>query len=197
MLDAHAKAATPKRRDVLRHRNRNIVALRSAGSFISLNDRLFRNTEGLIFGRDPDLCSYAAPFDADMSRVHFGLFKFDGLLHIIDMQSTQGTFVNGVEVLPTEPRILQVGHRITAGQTILHCVDHQDDPIFEARTIKELGSQQLFTHGSQRAASIRLGKSRKFLVGLLGDSIDAIYDLRHRSALVRGALQTANIRRSP
>ena len=65
----------------------------------------------------PDLCLSA--FDAEqqaVSRLHAALFISDwGGIKVVDLDSTNGTFLNGMRIMPHQPRILRDGDEIRLG----------------------------------------------------------------------------------
>lgn len=68
---------------------------------------------------DLDLAPWDAATPRTVSRLHAELLWVDGLLHVRDLGSRNGTKING-ELLPrtptpTEPHPLQAGDRITFG----------------------------------------------------------------------------------
>lgn len=68
-----------------------------------------------VIGRGQDV---QAPLDADMgvSRRHAEIFAAGAWLSIRDLQSTHGTYVNGLKIIE---KALQPGDQITIGQSIL------------------------------------------------------------------------------
>lgn len=54
-----------------------------------------------------------------ISRVHAAVASRQGAYHIIDLGSTNGTFVNGQRLVPHNPRQLRHGDRIRLGQIVL------------------------------------------------------------------------------
>ena len=76
--------------------------------------RLFRGTTRI--GRDPDNELIAAT--AQVSR-HHAEIRFDGTCwNLVDLQSTNGTFVNGQRIWPGQPRRLQPGDVVRFGPTV-------------------------------------------------------------------------------
>jgi pSer/pThr/pTyr-binding forkhead associated (FHA) protein len=77
--------------------------------------------EGYIFGRsdssstyvpDIDLAEFGAR-DKGVSRRHAVLVRYHGLLHIVDLSSVNGTFLNGERLLPDVPYPLNAGHQLS------------------------------------------------------------------------------------
>ena len=76
--------------------------------------RLYRGT--MRVGRDPDNELIAAT--AQVSR-HHAEIRFDGTYwNLVDMQSTNGTFVNNQRIWPGQPRRLQPGDVVRFGPTV-------------------------------------------------------------------------------
>ena len=55
--------------------------------------------------------------DAYMSRVHAEIRIESGKIGVMDLGSTNGTFVNGVRLAASEPRVLKPGDMLTLGKT--------------------------------------------------------------------------------
>ena len=68
---------------------------------------------------------YQVPFDNFMSSVHFELEHASSEARILDRESRNGTYVNGVKVRATS---LRDGDQITAGMTVfaVHLVDREN-----------------------------------------------------------------------
>lgn len=76
--------------------------------------------EGYIFGRsdssstylpDIDLAAYDAR-DKGVSRRHAVLIRYRGMIHILDLNSVNGTFLNGERILPEVPYALNGGDQV-------------------------------------------------------------------------------------
>lgn len=90
-------------------------------------------SEGYIIGRsdaqsvyppDIDLASFQAR-DRGVSRRHAALVTYSGELHILDLDSVNGTFVNNKRLLPESPFALRHGDRIMLGDFELIFVQEQ------------------------------------------------------------------------
>ena len=84
-------------------------------------------TEGFVLGRsdskssyipDVDLASFRA-LDKGVSRRHAAFVRFQGKLHIVDLSSVNGTFLNGNRLTPEMPYPLNAGDRLTLGELAL------------------------------------------------------------------------------
>ncbi len=63
------------------------------------------------------------PFNAlekGVSRTHAALRRGDEMLFIVDMDSTNGTFLNEQPLTPHQPRVVRSGDEIRLGQLVLH-----------------------------------------------------------------------------
>jgi pSer/pThr/pTyr-binding forkhead associated (FHA) protein len=85
-------------------------------------------TEGYVLGRSDHRSSYLpdidlAPYHArerGVSRRHAVLVCYKDLLHVIDLQSANGTFLNGARLIAEQPYPLQEGDELhLANLTIL------------------------------------------------------------------------------
>jgi pSer/pThr/pTyr-binding forkhead associated (FHA) protein len=84
-------------------------------------------TEGFVLGRsdskssyipDVDLASFRA-LDKGVSRRHAAFVRYQGKLHIVDLSSVNGTFLNGSRLTPEMPYPLNAGDRLTLGELAL------------------------------------------------------------------------------
>lgn len=82
----------------------------SKGDFIALKEGDY------TFGRGRDAAILLADPEATISRVHFKLMVRDGRIAIRDLNSTNGTKVNGIEIEDAE---LKKGDTINAGKVAL------------------------------------------------------------------------------
>ncbi len=92
-------------------------------------------SEGYIIGRSDAQSVYPpdidlAPFqarDRGVSRRHAALVSYSGELHILDLDSVNGTFVNNKRLLPESPFALRNGDRVLLGD--FEMIFSQDQPI--------------------------------------------------------------------
>jgi hypothetical protein len=68
---------------------------------------------------DIDLSTYAA-YQMGVSRAHAYIERADGHLKLHDLNSRNGTFVNGQRISPEEPQLLHNGDEVRLGKIILH-----------------------------------------------------------------------------
>ncbi|RMG90033.1 MAG: FHA domain-containing protein [Chloroflexi bacterium] len=85
------------------------------------------DVEGRIIGRsgnqdgfmpDIDLNDYGAR-EAGVSRRHAVLVNYGGDVHIIDLDSVNGTFINGERLMPNQPYRFDQGDQISIGNLVL------------------------------------------------------------------------------
>jgi pSer/pThr/pTyr-binding forkhead associated (FHA) protein len=86
--------------------------------------------QGYILGRsdgksdfvpDVDLANYGAR-DLGVSRRHAALVRYQGSLHIIDLNSVNGTYLNGARILADNPHPLNGGEELRIGDLNLRLV---------------------------------------------------------------------------
>jgi hypothetical protein len=73
------------------------------------------NTE-ITLGRDPS-CTISIQDDSFVSTLHLRVYDYDGQPMVEDLNSTNGTFVNGNKLRGS--RVLQPGDRIQVGTTVI------------------------------------------------------------------------------
>jgi predicted component of type VI protein secretion system len=73
---------------------------------------------GLAVGRHPALCERTLA-DESVSRRHFRIGLADARLYVEDLNSLNGTFLDGERIAPFEPVPLALGQVIVAGRTTL------------------------------------------------------------------------------
>lgn len=75
---------------------------------------LGRSDEHSDFLPDVDLANFGAR-DKGVSRRHAALVRYHGRLHILDLNSVNGTFLNGTRLLSDNPHPLSAGDEIRIG----------------------------------------------------------------------------------
>jgi len=84
--------------------------------------------ERVIFGRsddgssvkpDVDFSSYGA-IEKGVSRQHAALEVNEDTLMILDVGSSNGTYLNGQRLLPNQPRVLRDGDEVRLGKLVAH-----------------------------------------------------------------------------
>lgn len=80
----------------------------------------------IVFGRsdsatktypDLDLTPYGA-MDSGVSRTHAAIRRKDKSLMLVDLNSTNGTFINGQQIPPEQPHVIRDGDEIQFGKLI-------------------------------------------------------------------------------
>lgn len=85
------------------------------GNFYNVSYNL---TTSLIVGRS-EMCDLRID-DAELSRQHFAIEKRDNVLSVSDLDSANGTYVNGVKI--GSVTYLNTGDRITAGNSVIRVI---------------------------------------------------------------------------
>lgn len=73
--------------------------------------------EGYVIGRSDSDAQYAPDIDltpfhvnqSGISRRHAALVAYRGYVHVVDLDSTNGTFINGERISPSYPYLLKDG----------------------------------------------------------------------------------------
>ena len=73
--------------------------------------------QGVIIGKSAENCMIAITHEKSISRKHCRIFKIDELVYIEDLNSANGTFVNGKKI--TEKTVLNSNDKIKLGRVIL------------------------------------------------------------------------------
>lgn len=68
---------------------------------------------------DLDLTPFGA-LDNGVSRVHAALRRGDEVISIVDLDSANGTYLNGQRLAAHQPRLLRDGDEIRLGKLVLH-----------------------------------------------------------------------------
>ena len=66
-----------------------------------------------------DLTPYGAQ-DRGVSRIHAALRRGDEVLSIVDLDSANGTYLNGQRLASNQPRLLRDGDEIRLGKLVMH-----------------------------------------------------------------------------
>ena len=83
---------------------------------------LGRSDENSEFVPDVDLANLGAR-ERGVSRRHAALVRYQGSLHIIDLNSVNGTFLNGARILADNPHPLTGGEELRIGNLNLRLVN--------------------------------------------------------------------------
>jgi hypothetical protein len=68
---------------------------------------------------DLDLAAYGA-LEKGVSRIHAALRRGEDVLSIVDLDSANGTFLNGQRLAAHQPRLLRDGDEIRLGKLVMH-----------------------------------------------------------------------------
>ena len=71
-----------------------------------------------VIGKKREEVDYALE-DCSVSRIHARILEEDGRIYLEDLNSTNGTFKNGLRLQPYEKRKLEEGDEIKFGSVIL------------------------------------------------------------------------------
>jgi hypothetical protein len=105
----------------------SMLVLAIRGSNVSFKVRPQKHTHALVIGRgdqttmpDIDLTEFGAA-SLGVSRMHVTLHydSKSASLAVTDMNTVNGTFINGVKLLPQEVRVLRHGDELRLGQMVL------------------------------------------------------------------------------
>lgn len=91
-------------------------------------------TDGFIIGRSDNKSSYAVDIDLSgfnalekgISRRHSALVYYEDKLHVVDLSSANGSFLNGQRLMSETPYVLSDGDQLTLGQLML-TVSHRQN----------------------------------------------------------------------
>lgn len=92
----------------------NTSLLASGGTLIRKKSgaRVEIDRPEFLIGREASKVTYCVSDNPSVGRVHAKLIVRDGATYIMDMQSTNGTFVNGVKCLPNKEKLLKKGDKV-------------------------------------------------------------------------------------
>ena len=105
------------------HGNQVIIHIRDAPEPVTIAP-----AEEFLIGRqddasgitpDLDLTPFGA-LDRGVSRIHAALRRGDDVLSIVDLDSANGTFLNGQRLASHQPRLLRDGDEIRLGKLVMH-----------------------------------------------------------------------------
>lgn len=80
---------------------------------------LGRNDSSGSVAPDIDLTPYGA-LEKGVSRTHAAIERSEDTLTLLDLGSSNGTFLNGQKLIPDQPRVLRDGDEIRLGKLIAH-----------------------------------------------------------------------------
>ena len=105
------------------HRNQVIIHVRDAAEPLAIvpEDEFLLGRRDSATGVSPDLD--LSPFGAlekGVSRIHAALRRGEDVLSIVDLESANGTFLNGQRLAANQPRLLRDGDEIRLGKLVMH-----------------------------------------------------------------------------
>jgi pSer/pThr/pTyr-binding forkhead associated (FHA) protein len=85
-------------------------------------------TDGLVIGRSDSRSSYIPDVDLSplqalekgVSRRHAAFVRYEEKLHILDLSSINGTFLNGVRLKPDIPYLVNAGDQLGLGDLLVN-----------------------------------------------------------------------------
>ena len=88
---------------------------------VSPDDELLMGRQDSVSGIAPDLdLTRFGALEKGVSRVHAALRRGEDVLSLVDMESSNGTFLNGQRLAPRQPRLLRDGDEIRLGKLVMH-----------------------------------------------------------------------------
>lgn len=102
------------------------VTLRPVSGSVMLNVS-FAHSDGAILGRSDSKSSYVPDIDLaelqalerGVSRRHAALVRYQNRLHVVDLSSVNGTFLNNRKLPPETPYLLNPGDQLKLGDLVL------------------------------------------------------------------------------
>ena len=73
---------------------------------------------------DVDLASYQAQ-EKGVSRIHAAIERIGVTVTVVDLGSTNGTYLNGQRLVPHQPRVLRGGEEIRLGKLVIYVATMQ------------------------------------------------------------------------
>lgn len=100
-----------------------VIRIRDYADPISLQPK-----DELLFGRSDNQPGFALDLDMTpfggaengVSRRHAAIRRGDNTLTLVDLESTNGTHLNGQRLTPHQPRVLRDGDEIRMGRLVFH-----------------------------------------------------------------------------
>ena len=134
--------------------------------------------------------------DRTISRRHAELTPDEGKWVLRDLQSSNGTFVNGVRVI--EPRLLQPGDQIRAGTTLLVFGEDPRQSKMQLQRVKAVGRDQMevslqhtvaANDDSMIMSSPGPEQSAQFQLNVVYDLVELIGNIREKQELFDRVMQ--------
>ncbi len=86
---------------------------------------LGRSDDAIQYSPDVDLATYEAR-ERGVSRRHAALVLFSGAMHLVDLGSVNGTYINGVRLVPDHPSRISPGDELRLGMLELILLKQKD-----------------------------------------------------------------------
>ncbi|HEC21866.1 MAG TPA: FHA domain-containing protein [Chloroflexi bacterium] len=106
-----------------REQNEVIIHVRDADEPISIRPGveflIGRSDSSSGINPDLDLTPYGA-LEKGVSRIHAALRRGEDVLSIVDLDSANGTYLNGQRLAAHQPRLLRDGDEIRLGKLVMH-----------------------------------------------------------------------------
>lgn len=91
--------------------------------------------EGYIIGRSDNKSSYTPDIDLTaynalqkgLSRRHAALVRYQGMVHVLDLSSVNGTFLNGQRLAPEAPYPVRAGDKLRLGNFNIQLNRHESE----------------------------------------------------------------------
>lgn len=122
--------------------NNSNVLLQVLISSPDINETINLDGEEFIFGRSSGSTVYLN--DPAFSRSHFKLIVVNGALQLTDLGSSNGTFINGVQVSPVNPESVIKGDEITVNNSPIKIkIQKIDWPVPDDATVLNISVSKL------------------------------------------------------
>jgi transcriptional regulator with GAF, ATPase, and Fis domain len=130
-------------------------------------------------GRDP--ANHLCLHDRTVSRKHFAISETDAAFHLVDLDSQNGTFVNGI---PVRRKLLGHGDSIRVGQSELVFLIGEDDELApRGVTFKEEASGELLTTTIKQ--EVGPGRELGTDVGRMARDLNALFKIANTINSIR------------
>jgi hypothetical protein len=104
--------------------NLAIEGYKEASVQVTIRDQIVVGRTSSNTDEKPDLD--LTPFGAvehGVSRQHIMITKEGNMLKVVDLNSMNGTYLNGMQLRPNQPRVLRTGDKLHLGQLVLVVIE--------------------------------------------------------------------------
>ena len=110
-----APASDPGATTILQGKVEATTVLASGGTLtrVKNGDKLDIKVQEILVGRDSNSCSFWISGNSNIGRKHAKFLVKNGTTYVVDLSSTNGTFVNGTKLQPNVEVALKDGDKIT------------------------------------------------------------------------------------